>query len=124
MGRYVIRRLLQMIPVFIGTTFLIFIMVYSLGDPVAAFFQGKAPDPAIAAQIRHQLWLDRPLIVQYLHYMAGVFQLNFGTSFNGTPVTQLMGQAFPTTLKLTTVAFSIELVFGILLGVVSGLRRG
>ncbi len=124
MGRYVIRRLLQMIPVFIGTTFLIFIMVYSLGDPVAAFFQGKAPDPAVANQIRHQLWLDRPLIVQYLHYMSGVFRLDFGTSFNGTPVTTLMGQAFPTTLKLTAVAFSIELVFGLLLGVVSGLKRG
>ena len=124
MGRYVIRRLLQMIPVFIGTTFLIFYMVYSLGDPIAALFQGKAVDPAVANQLRHSLWLDRPLWAQYLHYMAGLFKGDFGTSFNGTPVTTLMWSAFPTTLKLTTVAFLIEMIFGITLGVLSGLRRG
>lgn len=124
MGRYVIRRLLQMIPVFIGTTFLIFYMVYALGDPVNAMFAGKAVDPAVAAQIRHQLWLDRPLGVQYLHYMGNIFQGNFGTAYNGEPVTTLMGTAFPNTLKLTTVAFTIECVLGILLGVFSGLKRG
>jgi oligopeptide transport system permease protein len=124
MGRYVLRRLLQMIPVFIGTTFLIFYMVYSLGDPIAALFQGKAVDPAVANQLRHSLWLDRPLWEQYLHYMAGIFQGNFGTSFNGTPVTTLMFSAFPTTLKLTTVAFLFEMIVGIVLGVASGMRRG
>ena len=66
MGRYVIRRLLQMIPVFIGTTFLIFLMVYALGDPIAALFGDRAPDPATAAQIRHELDLDDPLWQQYL----------------------------------------------------------
>ncbi|SEK28005.1 ABC transporter permease [Streptacidiphilus jiangxiensis] len=124
MGRYVIRRLLQMIPVFIGTTFLIFFMVYSLGDPVAAFFAGKAPNPAVAAQIRHQLWLDRPLWAQYLHYMAGVFRGDFGTSFNGTPVSTLMANAFPITIRLAIIAFLFEMIFGIGLGVASGLRRG
>ncbi len=124
MGRYVLRRLLQMIPVFIGTTFLIFYMVYSLGDPIAALFQGKAPDPAVANQLRHSLWLDRPLWEQYLHYMAGVFQGNFGTSFNGTSVTSLMFSAFPTTLKLAVIAFLFEMIFGIMLGVFSGLHRG
>ena len=124
MGRYVIRRLLQMIPVFIGTTFLIFYMVYALGDPVNAMFGGKAPDPVIAAQIRHTLWLDRPIWQQYLHYMGNIFQGNFGTAFNGQAVTTLMGTAFPNTLKLTAVAFSIEAVLGIGLGVFSGLRRG
>ncbi|WP_037573224.1 ABC transporter permease [Phaeacidiphilus oryzae] len=124
MGRYVIRRLLQMIPVFIGTTFLIFVMVYSLGDPVAAMFQGKAMDPAVAHQIRHDLWLDRPLWEQYLHYMANLFQGNFGNAYNGQPVSQLMGTAFPNTVKLTVVAFLIEMIIGIALGVLSGLRRG
>jgi len=51
MGRYVIRRLLQMIPVFVGSTFLIFVMVYALGDPVAALFGDRAPDPATAARL-------------------------------------------------------------------------
>ncbi|WP_055590881.1 ABC transporter permease [Peterkaempfera griseoplana] len=123
MGRYVIRRLLQMIPVFIGTTLLIFIMVYALGDPVSALFGDRAPDPATAAQIRHDLHLDEPLWKQYLLYMAGIFTGNFGTAFNGQPVTELMRTAFPITVRLTIVAILIEAVFGVLLGVVSGLRR-
>ncbi|KMO95600.1 ABC transporter permease [Streptomyces roseus] len=124
MGRYVIRRLLQMIPVFIGSTFLIFFMVYALGDPVAALFGDKAPDPATAARIRRDLYLDRPLWQQYLHYMGQIFQGDFGTAFNGQPVTELMASAFPVTLRLTVVAIFFEIVIGITLGVVSGLRRG
>ncbi|MFK0254499.1 ABC transporter permease [Streptomyces sp. NPDC090445] len=124
MGRYVIRRLLQMIPVFIGSTFLIFFMVYALGDPVAALFGDKAPDPATAARIRKDLYLDRPLWEQYLHYMGQIFQGDFGTAFNGQPVTELMASAFPVTLRLTCVAIVIEIVVGITLGVISGLRRG
>ncbi|MEU8838580.1 ABC transporter permease [Streptomyces roseus] len=124
MGRYVIRRLLQMIPVFIGSTFLIFFMVYALGDPVAALFGDKAPDPATAARIRRDLYLDRPLWEQYLHYMGQIFQGDFGTAFNGQPVTELMASAFPVTLRLTVVAIFFEIVIGITLGVVSGLRRG
>ncbi|MGK5631446.1 ABC transporter permease [Streptomyces sp. URMC 123] len=124
MGRYVIRRLLQMIPVFIGSTFLIFFMVYALGDPVAALFGDKAPDPATAARIRRDLYLDQPLWKQYLHYMGQIFQGDFGTAFNGQEVLDLMGSAFPVTLRLTLVAILIELVVGIVLGVLSGLRRG
>ncbi|MFM9370376.1 ABC transporter permease [Streptomyces sp. Da 82-17] len=124
MGRYVIRRLLQMIPVFIGSTFLIFVMVYALGDPVAALFGDKAPDPATAARIRHELYLDQPLWKQYLHYMGQIFQGDFGTAFNGQKVTELLASAYPVTLRLTLVAIVIELIVGISLGVISGLRRG
>ncbi|MBC2875170.1 MULTISPECIES: ABC transporter permease [Streptomyces] len=124
MGRYVIRRLLQMIPVFIGSTFLIFFMVYALGDPVAALFGDKAPDPAVAARIRAELYLDQPLWKQYLHYMGQILTGDFGTAFTGQPVLELMGDAFPVTLRLTIVAVAFEVVVGIALGVVSGLRRG
>ncbi|MFB9393214.1 ABC transporter permease [Streptomyces coeruleoprunus] len=124
MGRYVIRRLLQMIPVFIGTTLLIFLMVYALGDPVAALFGDKAPDPATAARIRKDLHLDEPLWKQYLLYMGAIFQGDFGTAFNGQKVTELMASAFPVTLRLTIVAIVVEIIVGITLGVVSGLRRG
>ncbi|KUH40094.1 MULTISPECIES: ABC transporter permease [Streptomyces] len=124
MGRYLVRRLLQMIPVFIGTTLLIFLMVYALGDPVAALFGDKAPDPATAARIRADLHLDEPLWKQYVLYMGAIFQGDFGTAFNGQPVTELMASAFPVTLRLTVVAVVIEIVVGITLGVVSGLKRG
>jgi oligopeptide transport system permease protein len=124
MGRYLVRRLLQMVPVFIGTTLLIFLMVYALGDPVAALFGDKAPDPATAARIRADLHLDEPLWKQYLLYMGAIFQGDFGTAFNGQRVTELMASAFPVTLRLTLVAVVIEIVVGITLGVVSGLKRG
>ncbi|MBZ4323282.1 ABC transporter permease [Streptomyces huiliensis] len=124
MGRYVIRRLLQMIPVFIGSTFLIFFMVYALGDPVAALFGDKAPDPAVAARIRAELYLDQPLWKQYLHYMGQILTGDFGTAFTGQPVLDLMADAFPVTLRLTIVAVAFEVAVGIALGVVSGLRRG
>jgi oligopeptide transport system permease protein len=113
-----------MIPVFIGTTFIIFAMVHALGDPVAALFGDKAPDPAVAAQIRQQLGLNNPLIVQYGNYMKGIFSGNLGTAFNGEPVSQLLKSAYPTTLKLAVVAFAFEVVIGIGLGVLSGMRRG
>jgi oligopeptide transport system permease protein len=124
MGRYVIRRLLQMIPVFIGSTFLIFFMVYALGDPVAALFGDRAPDPATAQQIRHDLYLDHSLGAQYLHYMKNIFIGDFGTAFNGESVTSLMGSAFPVTIRLTIVAIIFEIIIGIALGVITGMRRG
>jgi oligopeptide transport system permease protein len=124
MGRYVIRRLLQMIPVFIGSTFLIFFMVYALGDPVAALFGDRAPDPATAAQIRRDLYLDHSLVAQYLHYMGNLFSGDFGTAFSGQSVTELMRQAFPPTIRLTIVAVLFEIVIGITLGVLTGMKRG
>ncbi|MFC7219991.1 ABC transporter permease [Streptomyces polyrhachis] len=124
MGRYVIRRLLQMVPVFIGTTFLIFAMVHVLGDPVAAMFGDRKPDPATAAQIRHQLGLDQNVFVQYGNYLLDIFRGDFGTAFNGQPVSELMAGAFPVTLKLTLVAIAFEAAIGLALGLMSGLRPG
>ncbi|MFI0910006.1 ABC transporter permease [Streptomyces abikoensis] len=124
MGRYVIRRLLQMIPVFIGSTFLIFLMVYALGDPIAALFGDKAPDPATAARIRQELYLDKPLWLQYAHYMGQILTGDFGVAFNGQEVTELMADAFPVTVRLTIVAILFEIVIGVTLGLLSGLRRG
>ncbi|WP_055590877.1 ABC transporter permease [Peterkaempfera griseoplana] len=124
MGRYVLRRLLQMIPVFIGTTLLIFLMVHALGDPIAARFGDKAPDPVVAAQIRAEFNLDKPLWLQYVLYFKGIFTGDFGTAFTGEPVIDLMARSWPVTLKLGLTAFVIEAVVGIALGLVSGLRRG
>jgi oligopeptide transport system permease protein len=124
MGRYVIRRLLQMVPVFIGTTLLIFVMVWGLGDPVAAMFGDRAPDPATAAQIRLEYHLNDPLIQQYGIYMKGVFTGDFGKAWNQQPVTELLKSAYPVTVRLTIVAFVIEAVIGVALGLFAGLRRG
>ncbi|MFF9582154.1 ABC transporter permease [Streptomyces achromogenes] len=124
MGRHVVRRLLQMIPVFAGATLLIFLMVNVMGDPVAGLCGERACDPAIAAQLRREFGLDQPVWRQYLTYMGKVFTGDFGTAFNGQPVTELMATAFPVTVRLTVVAVLFEVVVGVTLGVVTGLRRG
>ncbi|MFJ3218478.1 ABC transporter permease [Kitasatospora sp. NPDC086801] len=125
MGSYVLRRVLQMIPVFFGTTLLIFLMVYTLpGDPVTALFGEKAADPAIVASIKHKYFLDQPVWKQYLHYMGNLFQGDFGTSFTGRSVSDIMATAFPVTIRLALMAFVFEVVLGLVLGMASGLRRG
>ncbi|MET9373382.1 ABC transporter permease [Streptomyces sp. NPDC002992] len=127
MGRYVVRRLLQMIPVFIGTTLLIFLMVYSLpGDPVAGLFGDKAANPATVAKIRADLGLDQPILQQYANYMWDIiWHWDFGNQIaSGRPVTDVLASAFPITLKLAALAFAFELVFGIGLGVIAGLKAG
>ncbi|MFE0699497.1 ABC transporter permease [Streptomyces sp. NPDC058872] len=127
MGRYVARRLLQMIPVFLGTTFLIFFMVYSLpGDPVLGLFGDKGADPATLAAKRHELGLDLPIWQQYWNYMTDiVLHFDFGSQIrNGRPVTEVLGDAFPITLQLAALAFAFELTFGIGLGIIGGLKAG
>ncbi|KJY43647.1 ABC transporter permease [Streptomyces sp. NRRL B-1568] len=125
MGRFVARRLLQMIPVFIGTTLLIFLMVYSLpGDPIKALFGSKAADPATVARLRHQYGLDKPLLTQYWDYLTGLFKGDFGQSFTGRPVADLMADAFPVTIRLALLSFAIEVVLGVSLGMLTGLKRG
>lgn len=124
MGRYVIRRLLQMIPVFFGATILIFLMVNVMGDPIAGLCGERQCDPATAAQLRTEFGLDKPLWQQYLTYIGHIFTGDFGTAFTGQPVTELMASAFPVTIRLTIVAIFFEIVIGITLGVITGLRRG
>ncbi|MFD3451840.1 ABC transporter permease [Streptomyces sp. NPDC058691] len=127
MGRYVARRLLQMIPVFIGTTLLIFFMVYALpGDPVRALFGDKAADPTTVARLRHDLGLDQPILKQYWDYMTGILlHFDFGNQIaSGRPVRDVLGDAFPVTIRLAGLAFVIELVVGIALGVWAGMRAG
>ncbi|MDW6060201.1 ABC transporter permease [Streptomyces sp. FXJ1.4098] len=125
MGRYVLRRLLQMIPVFIGTTLLIFLMVHVLpGDPIRAMWGDKAADPAQVVQLRHKFGLDKPLWRQYVDYMGNLFQGDFGETFGGRPVLDEITQAFPVTLRLAGVALAIEMIIGIGLGAWAGLKAG
>jgi oligopeptide transport system permease protein len=125
MGRYTIRRLLQMIPVIFGTTFLIYVMVWALpGDP----FAGKCGQrPCPAAYIQQQtdrLNLDDPLPIQYAKYMGSLAKGDFGETFSGQKVSELVKIAYPTTVKLGISALLIEIVIGIGAGVLAGLRRG
>ena len=122
---YTGRRLLQLIPVFFGATFLIYFMVFAVpGDPVAALFGDKQPSPQVLEQIRAQYNLDKPFIVQYLLYIGGLFTGDLGTTFSGRPVIDELVRAFPITFRLAMLALVFEAVAGILVGLVAGLRKG
>jgi len=90
-GTYVLRRLLQMIPVFFGATFLIFYLVLGMpGDPLASMCGERGCDPATAAALRAQFHIGQPLYVQYFEYMKGIVTLDFGETFSRRPVTDVM----------------------------------
>lgn len=125
MTRYIGRRLLQMVPVFFGATLLIFAMVFLMpGDPVAALGGDRGLSEAARNRIVAEYNLDKPFFVQYLLYLKGIATLDFGTTFSGQPVGQVMANAFPVTIKLAVMAIAFELVFGVLFGFIAGLRRG
>ncbi|TPF78170.1 MULTISPECIES: ABC transporter permease [unclassified Bifidobacterium] len=125
MGKYLLRRILQMIPVVLGTTFLVYALVFLLpGDPVKAMFGDKPINEAVAAQIRAEYHLDQPFIVQYFIYLKNALTLDFGNTFAGQPVIDEITRAFPVTIKLGLMAFCFEAIFGVIFGIISGLKKG
>ena len=109
MLRYIVLRILQVIPVLLGTTFLIYFMVFAMpGDPIVALFGDKTPNPALVAKLREQYNLDQPFIVQYLLYLKGIFVGDFGVSFNGQQVSSILARTFPVTLRLAIIAVAID----------------
>lgn len=125
MLRYVSRRVLQMIPVFFGATLLIYAMVFLMpGDPVEALGGDRGLTEAARARIAAEYNLDKPFFMQYLLYLKGILTLDFGKTFSGLPVLDVMANAFPVTVKLALMALVFESIFGIIFGVFSGLRRG
>jgi ABC-type dipeptide/oligopeptide/nickel transport system permease component len=124
MGRYVIRRLLQLIPVFFGATFIIYFLMNALGDPLNTLSPQQLQNPAYMAYLSEEFNLDDPFIVQYLKYMAGVFTGDFGTTFSGESVSEIVVTRFPVTATLALTAVAMEIVLGISIGIVAALRRG
>ena len=124
MPRYVVRRLLQVVPVFFGATFLIFALVYAVpGDPIDALAGDRPVPDAVRAELRKRYHLDDPLLVRYGKYVSGLAHGDFGTNFRGRPVSEIMKQRFPVTVRLALLAFAFEAVLGLAAGVLAGLRR-
>jgi oligopeptide transport system permease protein len=116
--------LLQVVPVFFGATFLIFALVYAVpGDPIDALVGDRPLEPAVRAELRKRYHLDDPLLVRYGKYVSGLAQGDFGTNFRGRPVSEIMKQRFPVTVRLALLAFVFEAVLGLAAGVVAALRR-
>ncbi len=119
-------RLVQLVP----TIFLVSIIVFALqqlmpGDPAVLLAGESAGNPHVVAQIRDQLLLNRPLWVQYLHWMDGVLHGNLGYSWRlSEPVSELIAQKLPVTLQLSVMAFFFAVVIGVPAGVVSAVKQG
>jgi len=118
-------RVLQVVP----TILLVSILVFSLqqimpGDPAAVLAGEYRGDPAIMAQIRAELWLDRPLPIQYFHWIGGVLHGDLGRSWRiNEPVLSLILQKLPVTLQLASMAFVIALCIGVPAGVLAAVYR-
>ncbi|MEV4382693.1 ABC transporter permease [Streptosporangium sp. NPDC049644] len=125
MGRYIIRRLLQAIPVLLGATLLIYAVVFALpGDPIAALAGEKRIDPNIVAILREQYHLNDPFLVQYWYYITGLVGGDFGTTFSGVGVDEIIAGKFQVTINLAVTALVLEAVIGVGLGLFAALRRG
>lgn len=124
MGRYVLRRLLQMIPVFLGVTFIMYFLMFALGDPIKNLGAGKQKNPAYEAFLTEQFNLNDPFFVQYLKYLGGILTGDFGSTFAGKPVSEIFAERWPVTLQLGLTAFTIEIVLGISIGVIAARRKG
>ena len=125
MFKYIVRRILQMIPVLIGTTFIIFCLVFALpGDPTAGRCGERPCPPAYVAAFRAEYNLDKPLLVQYGLYLEKLLHGNLGVDYYGNTVVSELGARYPVTIKLAVIALLVEIVIGILAGVWAGVRRG
>lgn len=122
---YIIRRILQGIPVFFGSTFLIFAMVFAMpGNPVLRMFGDRTPTEAQIAALEAKYHLDQDFFTRYLLYLGDVFRGDLGTTYAGQSVNEILARTFPVTLRLAILAVLIQLIVGVIAGLISGLRKG
>ncbi|MDW5325612.1 MULTISPECIES: ABC transporter permease [unclassified Plantactinospora] len=125
MFRFIVRRLLQLIPALFGLSILLFIWLHRLpGGPETAIL-GERGTPEMRAAIRDNLGLDEPILVQYGRFMQRMFRLDLGTSISTKrEVTTEFLQRFPGTVELAATAMIIAIAVGIPLGYLAARRRG
>lgn len=125
MFKYIIRRILMMIPVLLGVTFIIFTLMYiTPGDPARIILGDTATQASVSA-MRHQMGLDQPFLVQYGNYIKNlVLHFNIGTSYvTKQPVMTEIMSAAPSTLKLALSSMIVAVLIGIPVGVISAVKQ-
>jgi peptide/nickel transport system permease protein len=125
MAAYIVTRLIQTVIVLCLLTVICFLLIQIIpGDPVATLLGSFATQEQIDA-LRHELWLDRPVLVQYFHWLGNVLQGDFGTSIMyRDSVTSLIAKRLPITIYLGVIAFVLSTIIGILAGIICAIRRG
>ena len=124
MTAFILRRLAQALVVMGVVAFISFMLFQYVGDPVV-FLLGQDARPDQIAQLRRDLGLDQPFVVQFGHFLVNAVQGEFGLSLRqGAKVSRLIAERFPATLELALVAAVLALALGIPMGVYAALRRG
>jgi dipeptide transport system permease protein len=126
MLRFILTRVLTVVPTFIGITVLVFILIHLIpGDPVEVLMGERGISPEAHAEALHKLGLDAPLPVQYLRYVTHAVHGDLGTSLvSSTSVMQEFLARFPATVELSLCALLFALIIGVPAGVIAALRRG
>ncbi len=123
MGVYIVRRLLQTIPVILGVTALVYFILFQTGDPTFLMVSTDASREEVE-RIRRELGFDQPWYIQYLQFLGRAVRGDFGVSLRqGQPVFNIILERYPATLELTFAAMFIALVLALPLGVISATRR-
>jgi peptide/nickel transport system permease protein len=121
--RYIAHRLLQLLPVLLGVSVLVFLGMHLVPGDVAQLLLGEKGTEADLARLRHQLGLDQPLYVQYGRFLAGAVRGDFGDSVRTRqPVIWEIGQALPVTIELSFAALLFAVACGLGIGVVAARR--
>jgi len=122
---YLLRRLLLVVPVLLGTTLLIYAMVFAIpGDPIKRLAGGHPVAHSTYIAVRHRYHLDRSFFVQYWYYLKGLSHGDFGETFFGQSVGSIIAERFPVTVRLTLGSFAVECLLGLVASFVAALRRG
>jgi len=125
MGRYLAKRLAAAVAILVGVTLVTFMLTFLVpADPVR-LIAGRTATPATVESIRHELGLDRPLPLQYLHYLGNLARGDLGRSYlQRSQVTELIASRLPATLLLMAGAIACELLLGLPAGIFAATRRG
>lgn len=123
MIKYVLKRLLDMIPVILALTFVVFtIMYFTPGDPTAVILGNEYSEEA-SNQLKAELGLDKPFFIQFINYVANLVQGDFGMSYiTRAPVSEQLFGRFPNTFKVVAGAMIFCVAVGVPIGVFSGTR--
>jgi peptide/nickel transport system permease protein len=123
--RFIVRRLLQLIPILLGLSLLLFAWLRALPGGPAQAALGERATPEAIAQYNELFGLDEPLYVQYLRFLQRAITLDFGNSTQyGRPVTDVFLERFPGTIELTIFAMTFAIGVGIPLGYLAARRYG
>ncbi len=125
MSRYIIRRILETIPVLVGASIIVFLLVHLIPGGPEVVLLGERGSQQNVAELRARLGLDRSLPEQYLIYVGNILRGDLGRSVAGNiSIADELRQRFPATVELSLVALTIAVVVGVPLGIISSVRRG